>query len=929
MKTFTFYFLQFLFFLSLVITAKGQQTEILYLSGTGNDHTVDWQFFCTSGRNSGKWTTLPVPSNWELQGFGKYNYGHDKDTVRGKELGLYKYKFKVPSAWQGKAINIVFEGSMTDTEVKINGKLAGPIHQGSFYRFKYGVSKLLNYGKTNFLEVTVTKHSANESVNGAERRGDFWIFGGIFRPVYLEAFPKEHIKKLAINATADGDFLARLYLSDISSAGEIHAQIYTIDGQKAGTAFGKLYNAGDTIVDIRSKLESPLLWNPEFPNLYKVSVNLVSNNKVVHTIEQKFGFRTVELRVRDGIYVNGTKIKFKGVCRHSFWPNSGRTTSKSLSIKDVQLMKDMNMNAVRMSHYPPDEHFLDACDSIGLFVLDELAGWHKAYDTEVGTKLVKEMVERDVNHPSVVIWNNGNEGGHNFDLDPVFDAMDIQKRPVIHPWQVFRGISTEHYINYNYGNGTYFQGHDVFFPTEFLHGLFDGGLGAGLEDYWELMWRNPLNAGGFLWVFSDEGVVRTDKNGAIDTDGSHAPDGILGPYREKEGSFNTIKEVWAPIYFEHKEITPDFDGTFTIENRFFFTDIHQCKFSYLLKQLTDPFDQRLRNIYGEGKDFAAIIPPGQKGALKLSLPQDWMKYDVLEITAFDPSGRQINKWSWPISLPKRVAENIVQVNGPGKTQFEEKDSLFIASANGIRIFINRNTGLIQQIQNQAGIIPFNNGPILCEGENGFEKMTYKYEENKLVINYAFTKKSNYKALQWTMYPSGWIKLDVQYFPVEYESSFLGISFSYPEMNVKSIRWMGSGPYRVWKNRMKGTNLNVWEKEYNTTITGEHGWIYPEFKGYYSNLYWMKLITTEQPFTVVCANEDVFLRLFTPDSPKEAFNVVPTFPSGDISFMQGITPIGTKGQKPENMGPMGKKNMYFDYWKARPKEMTLWFDFSGK
>src|SRR5689334_7788023 len=110
----------FLFFIASGYNGKAQRTEIRYLSGTGNDQTVDWQFYCTGGMNAGKWTTIPVPSCWELQGFGKYDYGFAKDSVRGKEQGLYKYEFAVPSSWKGKKTNIVFEGSMTDTEVRIN-----------------------------------------------------------------------------------------------------------------------------------------------------------------------------------------------------------------------------------------------------------------------------------------------------------------------------------------------------------------------------------------------------------------------------------------------------------------------------------------------------------------------------------------------------------------------------------------------------------------------------------------------------------------------------------------------------------------------------------------------------------------------------------------------------------------------------------------
>ena len=218
------------------VNTYAQKTQIQFLSGTGSDHTVNWEFYCTAGQNSGKWTTIPVPSNWELQGFGKYNYGLDKDTLKGKEQGLYKYEFNVPASWQGKDVNIVFDGSMTDTKVMINGQQAGDIHQGAFYRFKYDITKLLKYGQSNLLEVTVSKYSANASVNAAERKGDFWVFGGIFRPVFLEAFPKEHINHVAVDGKADGNFKAELKLSNLKNAGTITGQFYTIGGQKAGAA---------------------------------------------------------------------------------------------------------------------------------------------------------------------------------------------------------------------------------------------------------------------------------------------------------------------------------------------------------------------------------------------------------------------------------------------------------------------------------------------------------------------------------------------------------------------------------------------------------------------------------------------------------------------------------------------------------------------
>lgn len=909
------------------LDAVAQNTEKLYLSGTGEDHTVLWKFYCTEGQNSGKWTTIPVPSNWELQGFGKYNYGFAKDADRGKEKGLYQYNFSVPAAWKGKLVRIVFEGAMTDTEVKINGKSAGPTHYGSYYRFAYDISSLLKYGAENLLEATVAKHSENESVNKAERRGDFWIFGGIFRPVYLEVLPQQHIERLAVNATANGNFNAKVFVDATSPATTVSAQLFTADGKKTGAPFTAKIS-GDT-ADLHTLINTPKLWTPESPNLYSVQVSLLLGGKVIHTIKAKFGFRTIQVRQHDGVYINGVKVKFKGVCRHSFYPSSGRTLSEHLSVLDVQLMKDMNMNAVRLSHYPADEHFYDACDSLGLFVIDELAGWHGNYDTETGSPLVKAMVEKDANHPCIIFWANGNEGGHNTDFDPLFTMYDMQHRPVIHPWQDFGGFDTQHYREYDYGIGNYMHGHDIVMPTEFLHGLYDGGHAAGLEDYWEAMWRSPLAAGGFLWDFSDEGVVRTDKNGELDTDGNHGADGILGPYREKEGSYFAIKEIWSPVYIFPKEVTPEFDGKITIENRYFFTNTAQCSFTWKLSSLAAPNKNNLAKTVS-GTATSPDIKPGIIGNLQLRLPANWSAYDVLYITAFNPFHREIFTWSFPIERPKEMASSIVAKEGTGTVNCETSDSLYTVSVNGARLTFARRTGLLQSVQNSKGVIPFNNGPVLQDGINNFQNFSQYYEGKNLVIESAFDKKNSYNRLQWTVYPSGWVKLQVQYFPSAYFTTMPGINFSFPESEVKSIQWLGDGPYRVWKNRMKGGKLTVWKKAYNNTSTGEAPFIYPEFKGYYDQFYWCTIQTSSQPITIVTETEDLFLRLFTPKFSAEPYNTAPPFPSGDISFLQGIPAIGTKTQKPETTGPMGQPYSYYDYEKdpQRYRTITLYFDFSG-
>src|ERR1035437_6129332 len=895
--------LQLLILLVFALTVNAQKTEVQYLSGTGSDHTVKWEFFCTAGMNSNKWSTIEVPSQWEQQGFGAYNYGQDKKY--NNEQGLYKYQFMVPQTWKDKKVYIVFEGSMTDTDVKINGKSAGAVHQGSFYRFRYDISNLLEYGKKNLLEATVSKESANASVNRAERRGDYWDFGGIFRPVYLEAYPTEFIDRLAIDAKADGSFNMDVFLNGTSKANRVEAQLQTIDGKVFGSPISVTLNSNQEQAKLTGSFKNPELWNPEAPNLYQVVVSLKNGTNTIHIKKQRFGFRTIEVRKNDGIYVNNSKIMFRGVCRHTFRPETGRATCESVSIQDVNLIKDMNMNAVRMSHYPPDQHFLDVCDSLGLFVLDELSGWQAFYDTETGKRLVRQMVERDVNHPSIVLWDNGNEGGFNKDLRIEYDKWDPQNRQVIEPWSLLNGMNTKHYPNYKYVSTALNTGTDIYFPTEFLHGLYDGGHGASLDDFWELMHSKHLGAGGFLWVYADEGVIRKDLKDSIDTHGNNAPDGILGPHLEKEGSYYTIKEIWSPVHFKNTQITSTFDGNLNVNNRYLYTNLNKCKFTYELAKFTGVFP-KIVNQKVTGAIQAPNIAVGDSGFLKINLPTNWKGYDILYVTATDQYGRQLNKWSCNITTQQTMANRIVK-SAPGKVSMREEGEFVVLTSGNVTAKFNKTNGLLTALQKGNKIIPFNKRPV-CGGHTVVFKELKQYASgNNWVVEISYNK-SPVTSIKWTMLPGGWLELEYQLHPVG-KAENAGITFNYPENLVTGATLMANGPYHVWKNRLKGTTLGVYNKKYNYTITGET-WNYPEFKGYYANLYAVQVQTKELPFTIVSASDDLFLHLFTPQYSKFAKGgVTPTFPAGNISILNGINAIGTKFSKAEDGGPAGQKNLY--------------------
>ena len=629
------------FFLLVLImtqmTVKAQLTEVRYLSGHGCDDTVKWDFFCTEGQNSGRWTTIAVPSCWEMQGFGTLQYGYLfdpwyggywRDTqqqgktgrkteqaklpAKAMEQGLYRKTFRAEKTWKGKCVLLTFEGVMTDATVKVNGQPAGPTHQGGFYRFQYDVSSLLQYGAENLLEVDVAKESARQSVNDAERHGDYWNFGGIFRPVSLEILPKAYLYDISIDARADFSLNVNYNIQNAPKGYRVEQEVI---GEKR-------------------------LWTAETPNLCTLRLKLLDRSgRLLHKVDTRFGYRTMEVRPNDGFYVNGQKIQVRGVNRHSFRAETGRTLSPRLNVEDVKLIKSMNMNAVRLAHYPADKAFLDACDSLGLYVMDELLSWQKPLDTEVGTQLATEMVTYDRNHPCILWWSNGNEGGWNDELDTIFHHLDPQRRPVIHPWGINEGIDAKHYRNYNEAL-QWIKKPNIYMPTEFQHGLYDGGLGAGLKEIWDVMLSGERTAGGFLWVLSDEGVMRGD---TIDCAGNLGPDGIVGPRHELGGSYYTIRQVWSPIQVTDQGSTADGTRRLLINNHYDFTDFRDCRLYY---EYVD-YDQK-----GQASIVtSATLPPtvlAPHDSMVITIPE--AEADALRICVTGPQREELFTWSCRLRL---------------------------------------------------------------------------------------------------------------------------------------------------------------------------------------------------------------------------------------------------------------------------------------
>ena len=920
--------------MAMAVEAQGLvETQRQYLSGHGCDDMVEWDFQCTDGRNAGKWTKIGVPSCWELQGFGTYQYGmrfYGKATPEGiaDEKGLYKTEFTLPEEWQGRQIQLVFEAAFTEIRVQINGRKAGNgTYQGGFTRHTIDVSDRVFFGKKkNRLEVEVAKESSNSQVNLAERRADYWNFGGIWRPVFIVSKPTQNIQRVAIDAKADGFFTADVFLNRAVPGSQVCVDIVDAKGTKVATSPTYIIAGDKAKAEFRT--ENPKLWNAEQPNLYTAVFTLKdATGKTLHTERQKFGFRTIEYRhtyagdKEDGVFINGQKVIMKGVNRHSFRPESGRTLSKAKNIEDVLLIKSMNMNAVRLSHYPADPEFLDACDSLGLYVECEQPGWHWAHETIVGSQIVEEMVTRDVNHPSIIFWSNGNEGGFNYELEPVFTKFDIQKRVVLYPWANRNGFETKHYRSWG-ETAEYMRQKEIFMPTEFLHGLYDGGHGAGLKDYWKLMMANPRCAGGFLWDLMDQAVVRTDMNGILqpegrsvarilDPVGNFGSDGIVGPHMEKEGSFYTIKEVWSPVQWKYFD-----SGCVTLENCYDFINLKDCKFTYKLLQMP-AYGEKDVKVVKEGTFESPDAAPGQKA--QFTVPK--ADADVFQLTATDPYGEEIFTWSHKLMTRPGILNKRNLRKNTQQYSYTENDDQLVVQHGKRQYTFSKKTGMLMGVQVDGKKLSFGNGPRFVaakrsdrsqdgfynhDDKEAFKKKTqyseyadqgafagFTFSDSTLLANY---QHGSLEKVTWRFLADGGVYMDARsnFFGVV---DLMGVCFDYPEQMMKSKQWVGKGPYRVWQNRQEGPQYGLWQNDYNDPIPGET-WEYPEFKGYFSNVTWMQFNTTEGRFGI----EGLGLKVgvYTPRDGRD--HILYTLPETGIALLNVIPAVRNKVNTTDLNGP---------------------------
>jgi beta-galactosidase/beta-glucuronidase len=580
--------------------------------------------FFEKSYSSESWERIPVPSNWQMlhkesepqkQKYGrphytnvKYPFPADPPWVPDQNpTGLYRRKFNLPAGWEKRLIFLVFEGVDSAFYVWINGKMVG-YSQGAHLPAEFLVTPYLETGE-NLIAVEVFQWSDGSYLEDQ----DMWRLSGIFRNVYLLAESMVQVRDLRVRTDLDLKLShARLEISawiknlmDSATAnGKVEARLVDPQGVEISPAvvgeIHQLQPGSEFLCEANIEIDHPLLWSAEDPNLYTLYIGVYDDaGNLLSVKKQAVGFKRVE--IKDSVfYINGAPVKIKGVNRHETHPDMGHAVPQESMVQDIRLMKQHNINAVRTSHYANDPYWLDLCDQYGLYVIGEtdLESHGMAYTgnmcglaehpewEDAHLDRAMRMVERDKNHPSIVIWSLGNEAGYGINFQKM--AQWIHASDPTRPVHYEGGFNAEDLdivsVMYPKVESLIEQGENPnegrpFFMCEYAHAMGNGP--GNLREYWETIYKYPRLMGGCVWEWVDHAVrMKTEQGvewfayggdfGDVPNDGNFCVDGLNFPDRIPHTGLVEYKKIIEPVKITAGDLSK---GKITIQNLYDFISL--------------------------------------------------------------------------------------------------------------------------------------------------------------------------------------------------------------------------------------------------------------------------------------------------------------------------------------------------------------------
>ncbi len=695
------------------------------------DHNKRPANFFALKYDDSQWKDFPVPGLFELNGYGDATYKNigyawatqfDPNPPYISELnnytGSYRRTFELPKDWKGKDVYFHVGSATSNLTLWVNGKYVG-YSEDSKVAAEFNISKYLKPGK-NLIAMQVMRWCDGSYFEDQ----DFWRLTGIAREVYLYARPKLHAADIRLNAALENNYQDGVLNYKVSLKGgktDVAITLCDKDGKQIAQATG-----AQGII----KVPKVNAWTAETPYLYKAYITLKNKQSAAEVIPQKVGFRNVEIKNAQ-LLVNGQPVLVKGADRHEMDPDGGYVVSLERMIQDIKIMKQLNINAVRTSHYPCDPRWYDLCDEYGIYITAEanLESHGMGYEEKSLAKFPEYIVphiERNegnvkplINHPSVIVWSLGNESGYGVNFEKAYDW--VKACDTTRPAQYERGgydsktdiycpmyIGYEESESYCKSNGT-----KPYIQCEYAHAM--GNSEGGFKEYWDLIRKYPKYQGGYIWDFVDQGL--RDKSPVTGkeiftyggdygrypaSDYNFNCNGILAPNRRLNPHAYEIQYVLQNVWIK------DFDaenGSFNVYNENFFKNIDDLNLT--------------ATLFANGVKLTTVAIPDTKGiapqatklvkseALKSAIEKAEAEHATEEITinfAFASDGSQPLVDKGQVMARQQIVLNgyeFDKVDAPANTgskiEVEETNSYVKVSAQRMSVTIGKKTGMIDYL----------------------------------------------------------------------------------------------------------------------------------------------------------------------------------------------------------------------------------------
>lgn len=569
-----------------------------------------------------QWGEMPVPGNWQLNGYGIPNYINMRvdftdSPIAGEipklnnPVGTYVKDIEISESWLDKQVFIHLGAVKSAVYVWVNGTRVG-YSQDSKSPIEFNISNYLRKGKNRIaLEVFQWSDGIYLELQ------DMWRLSGIERDVYLYTTPNIRVRDFSVNATLDDQYIDGILrfqgqVVGEASATQMRVSLQDTHGKEVLLKTLKPQNANthQTLFDLKARLPNVAKWNAETPNLYLMHIDLLNDQgESIQHIYSRIGFRRSELK-NGNVLINGKAVLFKGVNRHEHDPITGHVVSREAMLQDMKLLKQFNINAVRTSHYPNDPYWYELADEYGIYLVDEtnieshglgaanqggsydpkahpvnMPDWRNAYIDRVSN-----MYERDKNHPSVVIWSIGNESGDGPNIEALYDWLKERSPLPVMSEQAQLRRHTDMYSQMYASIPTLIHFAELgesrpLILCEYAHAM--GNSVGNMQDYWQVIEKYPALQGGFIWDWVDQTFSKTSPNG--DTywayggdfesddmyhDGNFSANGLLAADRSPNPHAFEVKQTYQNIQLEVEDKQ---QGIISIHNKRFFTDLHDVE----------------------------------------------------------------------------------------------------------------------------------------------------------------------------------------------------------------------------------------------------------------------------------------------------------------------------------------------------------------